>query len=64
MSTTAIPDEAARDRLADEGEALIKKLVKRMDMPHVVEQMRKLEAYNDAVAAEKPWMPSAYNKKG
>lgn len=64
MSTTAIPDEATRDKLAVEGEALIKELVSRMDMPHVVEQMRHLEAYNNAVAAEKPWMPSAYNKKG
>lgn len=64
MSTTAIPDEAARNKLADEGEALINELVKRMDMPHVVEQMRKLEEYNDAVAAKKPWMPSAYNNKG
>lgn len=64
MSTTAIPDEAARDKLADEGETLITELVARMDMPHVVEQMRNLEAYNNAVAAEKPWMPSAYNKKG
>ena len=64
MSTTAIPNEAARDKLADEGETLITELVARMDMPHVVEQMRNLEAYNNAVAAEKPWMPSAYNKKG
>ena len=63
MSTTAIPDEAARDALAAEGEALICELVRRMDMPHVVDQMRKLEAYNDAVAAEKPWMPSAAAKK-
>ena len=63
MSTTAIPDEATRDRLAGEGEALIGELVRRMDMPHVVDQMRKLEAYNDAVAAEKPWMPSAAAKK-
>ena len=63
MSTTAIPDEAARDALAAEGEALICELVCRMDMPHVVDQMRKLEAYNDAVAAEKPWMPSAAAKK-
>ena len=63
MSTTAIPDEAARDRLAAEGEALICELVRRMDMPRAVDQMRKLEAYNDAVAAAKPWMPSAGKKK-
>ena len=63
MSTTAIPDEAARDRLAAEGEELIVRLVERMDMPHIVEQMRRLEDYNDAVAAAKPWMPSAGKKK-
>ena len=63
MSTTAIPDEATRDRLAAEGEALIDELVRRMDMPHVVDQMRRLEAYNDAVAAAKPWMPSAGKKE-
>ena len=54
---------ATRDRLAAEGEALIDELVRRMDMPHVVDQMRKLEAYNDAVAAANPWMPSAGKKK-
>ena len=34
-----------------------------MDMPHVVEQMRKLEDYNNEVENTHPWMPSAYNKK-
>lgn len=62
MSTTAVPDEAARETLADEGEALINELVRRMDMPHVVEQMRKLEAYNQEAEASHPWMPSAYSK--
>ena len=46
MSTPAIPDEETRQRLADEGEELIKALVTRMDLPHVAEQMRNLEAYN------------------
>lgn len=63
MSTTAIPDEETRNTLAAEGEKLINSLVQRMDMPHVVEQIRNLEAYNDAVAAKKPWMPSAGAKK-
>ena len=63
MSTTAIPDEETRNALAAEGEKLINSLVQRMDMPHVVEQIRNLEAYNDAVAAKKPWMPSAGAKK-
>lgn len=59
MSTPSIPDEAARQRLADEGQELIEALVQRMDLPHVVEQMRKLEAYNSAAAERYPWMPSA-----
>ena len=60
MSTTAIPDEKTRASLAEEGEKLIDQLVSRMDMPHVVEQLRKLKEYNDSVAAERPWMPSAW----
>ena len=63
MSTTAIPDEATRDRLAAEGVEIINKMVANMDMPHIVAQMRNLESYNDAVAAAKPWMPSAGAKK-
>ncbi len=63
MPTTAIPDPDTRNALATEGEALICELVRRMDMSHIVEQMRKLEAYNDAVAAQKPWMPSAKAKQ-
>lgn len=59
MSTPSIPDEAARQALADEGQALIEALVQRMDMPHVVEQLRKLEAYNRDAVAQYPWMPSA-----
>ena len=59
MSTTAIPDEATRAALADEGERLINELVARMDMPRVVEQMKELKAYNDEVASKKPWIPSA-----
>ncbi len=60
MSTTAIPDEKTRASLAEEGEKLIDQLVSRMDMPHVVEQLRKLKEYNDSVAAERPGMPSAW----
>lgn len=61
MSTLAIPDEAARQKLADEGERLIETLVQRMDMPHVVDQMRKLDNYNKIVGEQCPWIPSAYN---
>lgn len=62
MSTPAIPDEETRQRLADEGEELIQALVTRMDLPHVAEQMRKLEAYNHANEGKYPWMPSAFYK--
>lgn len=63
MPTTAVPDEAARKALAEEGSALIDELVKRMNMPHVVEQMRNLEAYGHEVEAAKPWIPSAWNNR-
>lgn len=63
MPTTAIPDEETRQKLADEGAELICKLVERMNMPHVVEQMRKLEVYGHEVEAAKPWVPSAYNNQ-
>ena len=62
MSTPAIPDEETRQRLADEGEELIKALVTRMDLPHVAEQMRNLEAYNHVNEEKYPWMPSAFYK--
>ena len=63
MPTTAIPDAETRQKLADEGAELIAQLVERMNMPHVVEQMRKLETYSHEVEAAKPWVPSAYNNQ-
>lgn len=62
MSTTAIADEVARQKLADEGERLIGELVSRMEMPHVVEQMKKLAEYNHKAESTHPWMPSAFNR--
>ena len=62
MSTPRIPDAETRAALADEGQKLIETLVERMDMPHVVEQMRKLEDYTGAVEEKCPWMPSAWAK--
>ncbi len=41
---------------------LIETMVQRMDMPHVVEQLRKLEQYGLENEAKYPWMPSAWNK--
>lgn len=63
MSTTAIPDEAFREKLAGEGAAIIEKMVERMDMRHITEEMRALAAYNREVEEKCPWMPSGFNRK-
>ena len=60
--TTAIPDAAARQQMADQGQALIKELVKRLDLPHVAGQLRDLEQYSLETERQYPWMPSAYGK--
>ena len=62
MPTPDIPDIATRDRMADTGAELICKMVERMDMPHVVEQMRKLEEYGLQNEEKFPWMPAAWNR--
>jgi len=61
--TTAIPDEETRQKMADEGQALIEKFVERLNLPHVVEQMQKLEMYGLENEEKYPWMPSAWNKR-
>ena len=40
------------------GQEIIEKLVERMDMNHIVAQMRELEHYNSEVAKKCPWVPS------
>lgn len=62
MPTPDIPDIATRDRMADTGAELICKMVERMDMPHVVQQMRKLEEYGLQNEEKYPWMPAAWNR--
>ena len=62
MATPDIPDIETRDRMAETGAAIICSMVERMNMPHVVEQMRKLEQYGLENEAKFPWMPSAWNK--
>lgn len=62
MSTPDIPDENTRQELADEGQALIEKMVERMNMTDIVEKMKELKIYNDEVAKRYPWVPSAYNR--
>ena len=60
--TPDIPDVETRDRMAENGEKVIDKLVATMDMPHVVEQLRKLEAYGLENEQKYPWMPAAWNR--
>ena len=63
MSAPDIPDIETRDRMADKGEAIITEMAKRMDMPHVVDQLRKLEAYGLENEKKYPWMPAAWNRE-
>lgn len=62
MATPDIPDIETRNAKAELGADLICKMVDRMDMPHVVEQLRKLEAYGLENEEKYPWMPSAWNR--
>ena len=62
MSTPDIPDIATRDAMAERGEALINTMVESMNMPHVVEQLRKLEEYGLENEKKYPWMPAAWNR--
>ena len=61
--TPDIPDIETRDRMAEDGEKVIDKLVETMNMPHVVEQLRKLEAYGLENEKKFPWMPAAWNRE-
>ena len=63
MPTPDIPDIETRDKMAQKGAEVICKMVERMDMPHVVEQLQKLEEYGLENEEKYPWMPSAYNRK-
>ena len=62
MATPDIPDIKTRNTKAETGADFICKMVERMDMPHVVEQLRKLEAYGLENEEKYPWMPSAWNR--
>lgn len=61
--TPDVPDEETRMAMAQRGEKLICDMVAAMDMPHVVEQMAKLEAYGLENEEKYPWMPAAYNRR-
>ena len=60
--TPDIPDEETRARMAENGEKVIDFLVGKMNMPHVVEQLRKLEEYGLENEQKYPWMPAAWNR--
>ena len=62
MPTPDIPDIATRDRMAENGEKVIQQLVETMNMPHVVDQLRKLEEYGLENEKKYPWMPAAWNR--
>lgn len=51
-----------RDRLAATGETIISTMAQRMDMPHVADQLRKLEQYGLENEEKYPWMPAAWNR--
>ena len=61
-STPDIPDIETRDRMAENGVKVIGNLVDTMNMPHVVEQLRKLEEYGLENEKKYPWMPAAWNR--
>ena len=63
MPTPDIPDLATRDAMAEKGADIICKMVEKMEMPRVVEQLRKLEDYGHENEAKYPWMPSAWNNR-
>ena len=60
--TPVIPDIETRDRMAENGAKIIEGMVERMNMPHVVEQLRKLEEYGLENEKKFPWMPAAWNR--
>ena len=62
MATPDIPDIVTRNKMADNGAKLICGMVEWMDMPHVVDQLRKLEAYGLQNEEKYPWMPAAWNR--
>jgi creatinine amidohydrolase len=59
LSTTPIPDEATRNEMAAAGRVMIEQFVSGLDMPHIAERMRSLEAFERQVADRYPWVPSA-----
>ncbi len=63
MATSELPDAETRQAFADKGKGIIDAMVQVMDMPHVVEQMKDVRAFEDKVNAEHPWTPAAWNNR-
>lgn len=61
-ATPDIPDVETRNAKAELGADIICRMVERMDMPHIVAQLRKLEEYGLENEKKYPWMPAAWNR--
>lgn len=61
-ATPDIPDVETRNAKAELGADIICRMVERMDMPHIVDQLRKLEEYGLENEKKYPWMPAAWNR--
>ena len=62
-ATTPIPDAETRLAMAHEGVQIIDRLVERLDVPHITDQLKALEKYGLENEEKYPWMPSAYEKR-
>lgn len=62
LRNTSVKADAYFLVMADEGQVIIEKLVERLNLPHVVAQLQKLEEYGLENEQKYPWMPSAWNK--
>ncbi|AMB98581.1 hypothetical protein AWM75_00595 [Aerococcus urinaehominis] len=62
MPTTAIPDEATRQRLAEEGLPMLEKVVDLNDLPRILAEMNIHADYVDRVLSERPNSPAAFNQ--
>ena len=60
MPTPAIPNAETRKMIADRGEQFIDKMISDMNIPHMVEQLRRVDAYNQDVIEKNPWVPAAH----
>lgn len=62
MPTPALPDAKTRKIVADRGEKFIDQMILDMNVPHMVEQLRRVDAYNQDIINKNPWVPAAHKK--